>query len=165
MILTSDTLSHLVTEVLRLAGALTQHGDRLVADLGLSSARWSVLGMIDRAAAPQPVAWVARDMRVSRQSVQRLVNDMARDGLVALQNNPHHLRAPLVVLTVRGKHALAAAMQRQNRLIANMAATLPDAAVTQAVHTLAALRDQLEHHAPPLYGEPHALEKHDHTLR
>ena len=57
-----EALTGLVLAVFRLNGQLLAAGDRLVADLGLTSARWQVLGAIALAPSPQPVAWLARNM-------------------------------------------------------------------------------------------------------
>lgn len=88
-------------------------GDRLVADLGLTSARWQVMGTIAAVQSPQPVAWLARDMGANRQNIQRIVNDLETEGLIAFEPNPHHRRAPLVVLTEKGRQAFEAAMRLQ----------------------------------------------------
>ena len=108
-----EALTGLVLAVFRLNGQLLAAGDRLVADLGLTSARWQVLGAIALAPSPQPVAWLARNMGLNRQGVQRLVNEMRDDGLVELRPNPHHRRAHLVVLTRHGQHAFAVATALQ----------------------------------------------------
>jgi DNA-binding MarR family transcriptional regulator len=108
-----EALTGLVLAVFRLNGQLLAAGDRLVADLGLTSARWQVLGAIALAPSPQPVAWLARNMGLNRQGVQRLVNEMRDDGLVELRPNPHHRRAHLVVLTRHGQDAFAAATALQ----------------------------------------------------
>lgn len=103
----------LILELFRLNNRLLAAGDRLIADIGLSSARWRVLGTISATERPQPVAWLARDMGGNRQNVQRIINDLVHEGLVALQPNPHHRRAPLVVLTDAGKQAFDDAMHLQ----------------------------------------------------
>ena len=69
-------LTDLVLELFRLNNRLLAAGDRLVAGIGLTSARWKVLGTISTAERPQPVAWLARDMGGNRQNVQRIVNDL-----------------------------------------------------------------------------------------
>lgn len=51
------------------------------------------------AAHPQPVTWLARDRGANRQNVQRIVNDLHKEGLVTFEPNPHHRRAQLVALT------------------------------------------------------------------
>ena len=62
---------------------------------------------------PQPVAWIARDMGANRQNIQRIVNDLERDGLVEFQPDPHRRRAQLVVLTEKGAKAYDDAMRLQ----------------------------------------------------
>ncbi|XIA67188.1 MarR family winged helix-turn-helix transcriptional regulator [Bradyrhizobium sp. TZ2] len=106
-------MTDLILAVFRLNGRLLAAGDRLVSDLGLTSARWQVLGAIAHAPTPQPVAWLARSMGLNRQGVQRLVNEMREDDLVELRPNPHHRRAHLVALTRRGQDAFAAASRLQ----------------------------------------------------
>jgi hypothetical protein len=61
--------------------------------LGLTSARWQILGAIVAAERPQPVAWLARNLGANRQNVQRIINDLHKEGLVAFEPNPHHRRA------------------------------------------------------------------------
>ena len=101
-------LSGSVLDLFKLSSRMLAAGDRLVASLGLTSARWQVLGTIVAAEQPQPVAWLARDMGANRQNVQRIVNDLEREGLVGFAPNPHHRRASLVVLTDKGRQAFEA---------------------------------------------------------
>ena len=108
-----DALTELVLDLFRLNSLLLTGGDRLVARLGLTSARWQILGAMVAAQRPQPVAWLARDMGANRQNVQRIINDLEKDGLVAFEANPHHRRAQLVVLTDKGRQTFDAAMRLQ----------------------------------------------------
>jgi DNA-binding MarR family transcriptional regulator len=137
-------LTDVVLELFRLNNRLLAAGDRLVGDLGLTSARWQVLGTIVVSDRAQPVAWLARDMGGNRQNVQRIVNDLAADGLVSFQPNPHHRRAQLVVLTERGKQAFDAAMRLQTPWINELADGLrvTDIETTHAV--LTKIRGRLE---------------------
>ena len=96
-------LTDLMLDLFRLNSQLLMMGDRLVAELGLTSARWQVLGAIVYADRPEPVAWIARDLGGHRQNVQRIVNDLHKEGLVDFEPNPHHKRAQLVVLTEKGR--------------------------------------------------------------
>jgi DNA-binding MarR family transcriptional regulator len=59
------------------------------------------------------ISWLARDLGANRQNVQRIVNDLQKEGLVAFEANPHHRRAQLVVLTDKGKQTFDAAMRLQ----------------------------------------------------
>src|SRR6516225_7846228 len=95
------SLTDLILDVFRLNGALLASGDALVGDLGLTSARWQVLGAIALSPVPLPVAHLARNMGLTRQAVQRSVDEMRDDGLVGLDPNPHHKRAMLVAMTER----------------------------------------------------------------
>ena len=108
-----EALTAVILDLFRLSSLMATAGDRMVAQLGLTSARWQVLGAIDAAERPQPVAWLARDLGGHRQNVQRIVNDLHREGLIAFETNPHHRRAQLVALTARGRQAHEAAMRLQ----------------------------------------------------
>src|SRR5262245_22580557 len=105
-----EALTGIILDLFRLNSLLLTAGDRLVAQLGLTSARWQILGAIVHAERAQPVAWLARDMGANRQNVQRIVNDLHKEGLVVFAANPHHQRAQLVVLTEAGRRAFDAAM-------------------------------------------------------
>ncbi|MDQ0505518.1 MarR family winged helix-turn-helix transcriptional regulator [Xanthobacter agilis] len=101
--------SRVALEVFRLNGALIAAGDALVAPLGLTSARWQVLGAIAEAGGGLPTAGIARNMGLTRQSVQRVVDDLSAMDFVRFAPNPHHKRAKLVQLTPEGAMAFAAA--------------------------------------------------------
>jgi DNA-binding MarR family transcriptional regulator len=137
-------LTDLILDVFRLNSRMLVSGDRLVADLGLTSARWQVLGTIVAADRPQPVAWLARDMGANRQNVQRIVNDLEKEGLVTFQSNPHHRRAQLVVLTDKGDQTFDAAMRLQAPWVNELSEGLrvEDIETTRSVMT--ALRSKLE---------------------
>ncbi|WP_315831019.1 MarR family winged helix-turn-helix transcriptional regulator [Bradyrhizobium prioriisuperbiae] len=108
-----EALTDLILDLFRLNNRFLTAGDRLVADLGLTSARWQILGAIVNAERPQPVAWLARDLGANRQNVQRIVNDLHQEGLVAFEVNPHHRRAQLVVLTDKGRQTYEATSRLQ----------------------------------------------------
>ncbi len=94
-----NAVTELILETFRLNGQLLEAGDRLTAPLGLTSARWQVLGAIEYEGRPLTVAQIGRRMGLSRQAVQRLVNDLEGLGFVRLEDNPDHKRARLVVPT------------------------------------------------------------------
>jgi len=137
-------LSALVLDLFKLSSRMLAAGDRLVADLGLTSARWQVLGTIVAAPRPQPVAWLARDMGANRQNVQRIVNDLANEGLVGLAPNPHHRRASLVVLTDRGQQVFDAAMCLQAPCINRLAEGLAAGDIETTHGVILAVRRKLE---------------------
>jgi DNA-binding MarR family transcriptional regulator len=137
-------LTDLVLDLFRLTNRMLAAGDRLVAGLGLTSARWQVLGSIVALDRPQPVAWLARDMGANRQNIQRIVNDLAAEGMVTFQTNPHHRRAHLVVLTGKGKRAFDAAMRLQAPWINKLSDGLQVKDVEATHRVIAALRQKLE---------------------
>lgn len=98
-----EAMTELIMDVFRLNGRLLMTGDRLVAELGLTSARWQVLGSLASAKQPESVACHARRMGVHRQGIQRIVNELEAERIVEFQPNPQHKRAQLVLLTAKGK--------------------------------------------------------------
>lgn len=92
----------LVLSLFRLNGLLLAEGDRMAASVGLTSARWKVIGVIALAPAGVTVPGIARSLGQSRQAVQRITDVMQEDGLLRYVANPRHKRSPLVVLTDRG---------------------------------------------------------------
>ncbi|EEA01220.1 transcriptional regulator, MarR family [Burkholderia sp. H160] len=138
-----EFLTGIILDLFRLNSGLLTAGDRLVASLGLTSARWQILGAINAAERPQPVAWLARDLGANRQNVQRIVNDLAEDGLVRFEANPHHRRAQLVVLTDKGRHALDAAMSLQAPWVNRLSDGLAVDEIQAAHHVLMKLQTNL----------------------
>lgn len=139
-----DALTNLMLDLFRLNSQLLTAGDRLVVRLGLTSARWQILGAILHAERPQPVAWLARDLGANRQNVQRIVNDLHAEGLVAFEANPHHRRAQLVVLTDKGKRTFAAAMTLQTPWVNGLSEGLAVKDLQIVHRVVTALRNKLE---------------------
>jgi DNA-binding MarR family transcriptional regulator len=131
-------------DLFRLNSLLLTAGDRLVAPLGLTSARWQILGAIVAADRPQPVAWLARNLGANRQNVQRIINDLHGEGLVAFDANPHHRRAQLVVLTDKGGQTYDAAMRLQAPWINNLSDGLLVKDIETVQRVITALRTKLE---------------------
>ncbi|RQR50855.1 MarR family transcriptional regulator [Burkholderia sp. Bp9126] len=139
-----EALTGFMLDLFRLNSRLLASGDRLVAGLGLTSARWQILGAVIAAQRPQPVAWLARDLGANRQNVQRIVNDLEAEGLVRFEVNPHHRRAQLVVLTDDGQRAFDAAMNLQAAWVNRLADGVSVADLEATARVIAALRGNLE---------------------
>jgi DNA-binding MarR family transcriptional regulator len=139
-----DALTGLILDLFRLNSLLLTAGDRLVAGLGLTSARWQILGAIVAAERPQPVAWLARDLGANRQNVQRIINDLHKEGVVAFEANPHHRRAQLVILTDKGKQMFDAAMRLQAPWINGLSEGLLVKDIQTFHRVIVALRQKLE---------------------
>jgi DNA-binding MarR family transcriptional regulator len=139
-------LTDLILETFRLNGRLLAAGDRLIGDLGLSSARWQVMGAIE--AAPLPVAQIARNMGLTRQAVQRVANVLAGEGLVEFAENPNHQRAKLVRTTAGGRAILERVHRRQVEWSNRLAAGLTVEAIEEALTVMRSLRERLEADQP-----------------
>jgi DNA-binding MarR family transcriptional regulator len=140
----SAALTRVVLEVFRLNGLLLAHGDLLSQDAGLTSARWQVLAAVRIAGEPLTVAQIARNMGLTRQGVQRNVDLLQRDGLLAFKDNPQHKRAKWVVLTRSGE-AAAEQMRAIHRDWADQqSADLDVDELKAALVVLQKLRERLE---------------------
>jgi DNA-binding MarR family transcriptional regulator len=96
-------LTRLFLDSFRFHSDLMAAGERLTKPLGLTAARWQVLSTVARADRPETVANIGRLMGLTRQAVQRVVNEMILEGLLESAPNPHHKRAVLVRPTPRGR--------------------------------------------------------------
>lgn len=147
-----EAFTELVLEVFRLNGLLLQAGDRLTEPVGLSSARWQVLGVVEHG--PAPVANVARIMGLTRQSVQQTADALARDGFVEYLDNPHHRRAKLIALTPRGRKALDRVVESHGAWANRIAPAVSLRRLQTAVNALRELRERLEQDAAAPDSEP-----------
>ena len=94
----------LVLSLFRLNGLLISEGDAMTEKLGLTHARWKVIGAIALSNAGLTVPGVARVLGQSRQAVQRITDVMVADGLLEYTDNPRHKRSNLVTLSEEGKN-------------------------------------------------------------
>lgn len=108
----ANVLTELVLAVFRMNGSFLDAADRLAAPTGLTAARWQVLGAVLKE--PKSVADIARDMGLARQSVQRLADILAAEGLAAYADNPAHRRAKLLSITDAGRAAVKNIGTRQH---------------------------------------------------
>ena len=93
----------LVLSIFRLNGLLIAEGDAMTEKLGLTHARWKVIGAIALSSSGLTVPGIARVLGQSRQAVQRITDVMVRDGLLDYVPNPKHKRSALVTLSDNGK--------------------------------------------------------------
>ncbi len=100
-----------IVEVFRTKVAMLDAAERLTRPVGLTSARWQILGVVEHG--PAPVAQIARIVGLTRQSVQQTADAMEQDGLIRYMGNPHHRRAKLVAATLKARAALDYLRPRQ----------------------------------------------------
>jgi DNA-binding MarR family transcriptional regulator len=105
-----DAWTRFAMGVFKVNGLIIRAGEGITNPVGQSSARWQVLG---RAYEPTTVAKIAQDIGHARQSVQRIADILAAEGLVSYEDNPTDRRARLLQLTSDGAEVLEKIYQRQ----------------------------------------------------
>ncbi|WP_034352599.1 MarR family winged helix-turn-helix transcriptional regulator [Deinococcus phoenicis] len=134
--------TELLLEAFRLHGLLLAAGDRLTQPLGLTSARWQVLGVVEHG--PSTVSEISRVMGLARQSVQQQTDALEREGFLSYVDNPRHRRARWVQLTEKGKEAAASLIPVQTEWANHIGRAAPPEALQAALETLRALSERLE---------------------
>ena len=130
-----ELLSGVALTTFRLNGQVLELAEDLARPAGLTAASWQVLGAV--LPAPLTVAGIAREMGITRQSVQRTADLLVGRGLAAYADNPAHRRAKLVTPTPEG----LAAVRRINPGHAAAARRLVEAMGAEELHAaLSAIR-------------------------
>jgi DNA-binding MarR family transcriptional regulator len=126
----------LVLSIFRLNGLLIAEGDALTEKLGLTHARWKVIGAIALSNAGLTVPGVARVLGQSRQAVQRITDVMVEDGLLAYQQNPKHKRSVLITLTEEGNHVYNMLREQQDPWVMENTQEIPIEELDQALRLI-----------------------------
>ncbi|WP_059017010.1 MarR family transcriptional regulator [Mycobacterium sp. M26] len=116
----ADDVALLVADVFELAGLLRRTGEAVAAQEGQTQARWQLLSVLSEE--PLTVPQAARRLGITRQGVQRVVNDLVAAGLVEFADNPDHRTSPLAQLTAPGRRILVAITEQaahENRRLAD----------------------------------------------
>jgi DNA-binding MarR family transcriptional regulator len=140
-----EAMTRVLLEIFRVNGALLSAGDQIAGEFGQSSARWQVLGAVDAGARTVPA--IAREMGLTRQSVQRTADLLANEGLVEYRDNPAHRRSKLVVMASRGRKIYESITTMQvgwvNALSKEMGTSLRD--IDKTLTVLKSLGQALDH--------------------
>lgn len=108
-----------------------------------SSGHRSILKRLG-AEGPQTVPAMARVRSVSRQHVQKLVDGLKADGLVAAMPNPKHKRSVLIALTRLGESYLQELRKRETELWQFLGRDLEPERVDDATEVARTLRERFE---------------------
>jgi DNA-binding MarR family transcriptional regulator len=100
----SKKVETLFAELFEAAGVGRARGEALAAREGLTQARWQTLWIADTGHLTVPQ--IARRLSVSRQSVQRVANELTAEGMATFEPNPDHKASPILALTHTGQEAL-----------------------------------------------------------
>lgn len=135
--------------VLDLVGATTEafFGLRALAHttgpvLPLGGGWWAELNRLKQAG-PQTVPQLAAHRAVTRQGMQKLIDQMATEGHVEYRSNPAHARSKLVVLASKGEAALAEMAVAIRSVAAHAMRDVGAEDLAGAVTVLRALREGL----------------------
>jgi DNA-binding MarR family transcriptional regulator len=92
---------------------------------------------------PATVPQLARVRAVSRQFIQRLINELLAEGLVELVPNPQHRRSKLVRATAQGYQRYLELSRREAQFGAHIAADLDHTELASTLQTLDQLWKEL----------------------
>ncbi|MEU1506944.1 MarR family winged helix-turn-helix transcriptional regulator [Kitasatospora sp. NPDC005748] len=138
----SEELTDRLTKVFDLVGPLYRCTHRKVEqDIsaeGLSVGERAVLSLL-RDHGPMTVPQMGRAQALSRQFVQRMVNDAAARGLVESAPNPAHQRSSLIRLTEQGRAAIAAVIRRERTVLRQAGGDLTETEVEACLRVLSRL--------------------------
>ncbi|MCL7493147.1 MarR family winged helix-turn-helix transcriptional regulator [Streptomyces sp. MCA2] len=140
--LASEELTDRLTEVFDLVGPLYRRTQRKVEQdvsvEGLSVGVRAVLNLL-REHGPMTVPQMGRAQALSRQFVQRMVNDAAARGLVESAPNPAHKRSSLIRLTEQGQTVITAVIDHERVVLRQVGGDLADAEVDTCLRVLSRL--------------------------
>jgi DNA-binding MarR family transcriptional regulator len=135
-------LTDRLTEVFDLVGPLYRRAFRKVEQdapiEGLSVGVRAVLNLL-REHGPMTVPQMGRAQALSRQFVQRMINDAAARGLVEPVPNPAHKRSSLIRLTGQGRAAITAVIDRERAVLRQVAGELTEAEIDACLRVLSRL--------------------------
>lgn len=137
-------LSGLALSAFRLNGQFLEVAEGLSRPVGLTAAWWQVLGAV--LTEPSSVAAIAREMGITRQSVQRTADLLVERGLAEYRPNPAHRRAKLVAPTGSGRDAISAIDPGHAAFARRLADAMGERELTEALaamRRLSAVLDEL----------------------
>nr|WP_202477819.1 MarR family transcriptional regulator [Streptomyces sp. SID5470] len=135
-------LSRSALGVFRLNGQFLAVAEELARPAALTAAWWQVLGAV--LPEPLPVAGIAREMGITRQSVQRIADLLVERGLAAYRPNPAHRRAKLLAPTEEGRAAVRRIDPGHAAFADRLAEAFGEAELAEAVGVLERLSKVLD---------------------
>jgi DNA-binding MarR family transcriptional regulator len=137
-----ELLAGLAITSFRLNGQFLALAEELARPVGLTAARWQVLGAV--LADPLTVAGIARAMGITRQSVQRIADLLVDDGLAEYRDNPAHRRAKLLAPTDAGRAAVDRISPAQRRAARALVAEVGPARLAEALSAMQAVSEAVD---------------------
>jgi DNA-binding MarR family transcriptional regulator len=140
----SNALSDLIRTVIRMNATVQKSGTRLMRGTGITNARWQMLTELFALEKRVTVSELARHMGLTRQAVQRLADDTARDGLVEFTENPSDARAMHLLLTESGRAMYHDALEREWKWANGIAEGFGVEEIKHAVALLEAITQKIQ---------------------
>jgi len=137
-----SVFENLMEECFQLNRSLIEVAKQLTEDLGVTGAQWGVLGALGRDDAPRTIAEAARRMGLARQSVQRVADALADQGLVEYLPNSEDRRTKLAEVTGAGRALLAELETRQLAWANRTAGDLSRANIEEAMRLIKQIRER-----------------------
>jgi DNA-binding MarR family transcriptional regulator len=127
--------------------ALTEAMDEVHEKTGLRTSQRKV-GRAIAWLGPASVPQIAATLKVSRQFVQTVCDELEEAGLVALSENPRHKRSKLMSLSEAGRRALARAEAAEAAIIEKTLPNVNAASLASASALLEEMQDRLRRRQP-----------------
>ena len=137
-----ELMSAVAKTTFRLHGQLVAIGEELARPSGMTGASWQVLAAVLRT--PLSVADIAREIGVTRQSVQRIADLLVTEGLAGYQPNPRHRRAKLLAPTSAGREAIRRIAPGHAAFATRLAGELGVATIEETLAAVRRLSEVLE---------------------
>lgn len=99
----AEKVTSIVMSVFRLNGQMIESGNHFTSSLGLTAARWQMLGAIMMVPHPPTIPQISALIGMTRQGVLKQINQLVQDCLIKPLPNPTHKRSPLYALTKKGR--------------------------------------------------------------
>jgi len=142
---TGQALESVMMETLQTFFQLRALGIRLGAVSPWGGGYWGLLRIL-KIEGPRTVPQLARARSVSRQRMQKLADEMVKDGVVKLVDNPAHRRSKFLQLTPEGEQMLQELTARVAREAEQLAQDMDEQELRITVNILKELRYKLEKH-------------------
>ena len=141
--MSASTLYPFIWKIRRVFQQLRNISDEMLAEQGINPSQRAVLEVLsgeERFSVPQ----IAKQLTVTRQHIQVLVNELLAKELVNSAENPFHKRSPLISITAKGKKLFAAISESERGLLNAMQPSFSNADIAISLSTLETLEKLLE---------------------
>ncbi len=141
-----DAYRLLISDVHELAAVSRRVNEPEAAQVGLTGAQWHTLGVL--AAGPATVPAIAERLGVTRQAIQRVVDELVVLHLAQRRPNRRHVRSPLHRITPEGQRRLDRLNEQSLAPRAQATTTVSTEQLTAARTALRAVIDTLRNPKP-----------------